>query len=263
MTSITQGMGAQYADSSRLAARARIHQFGHAPVPWFPWVAGHLQVGPGVRILDVGCGPAWFWPQAIEVIAPGAALTLFDQSQGMVDEALERCRDLPLASVEGCRGDAEALPFPDASFDAVIAMHMLYHVPDQAKAIAEFHRVLKPGGCCLVTTNDVDDMLELYRMTAVFGSDPVNPAGAAFGFERGETLMLEQFGNVVLHVHPQTMRVTDPDVVYLALTSYPPGDSAPPDQQAAFREAIDAAFTAGGGGIDVTRRVGVLVSLKP
>ncbi len=57
-------------------------------------------------------------------------LTLSDFSPGMVQEAVERCQPLPFASVTGQQADASALPFEDGSFDAVIAMHMLYHLPD-------------------------------------------------------------------------------------------------------------------------------------
>lgn len=262
MPSITEVPASQYSDSSKLAARARMHEFGHAEVPWGTWVARHLPVKEGASILDVGCGPGWFWANASEALPFGLSLTLFDQSAGMVDEAMERCRALPFASIAGKTGDAVALPFADASFDAVIAMHMLYHVADQAKAMSEFHRVLKPGGTLLVTTNGMDNMRELYRLTTIFGSPPHDPAAEAFGFEQGQSLIQNQFGNVVLDTHPATMRVTDPEVVFLALTSYPPGETAPPDQQQAFRRSIEAEFAAGGGGMDVTKQVGVLTAVK-
>ena len=262
MSNITQGMNAQYSDSSKLAARARLHQFGHAEVPWFTWVARHVPVEAGGVVLDVGCGPAWFWPEASAALPPNINLTLFDQSSGMVEEALERCTSLPLGSVKGETGDAATLPFADASFDAVIAMHVLYHVADQEKAMAEFRRVLKPGGSLVVTTNGIDNMRELYALTTVFGSGPRDPAADTFGLERAEALMQAEFGNVALEVHPATMRVTDPEVVYLALTSYPPGDRAPPEQQQAFRDAISGAFAKGGDAIGVTKQLGVLVSTK-
>jgi SAM-dependent methyltransferase len=263
LSHITQGMAAQYADSSKIAARARLSGgFTIADEPWFTWVAKRLPVGPGASILDVGCGPAWFWGEAGDVLPPGVDLTLLDQSGGMVEEALERCRPLAFGKITGVTGDAAALPFPDDSFDVVVAMHMLYHVDDQPKAIAEMHRVLRPGGTLLVTTNGTDNMRELYALTTVFGSMPSDPAAAAFGFERAEALMRDQFGNAELSMHPASMRVTDPDVVYLALTSYPPGETAPPEQRAAFREKIDAAFAAGHGALDVTKQVGLLVSRK-
>ncbi len=62
-------------------------------------------------------------------------------------------------------GDAQALPFADDSFDVTLAMHMLYHVPDRARAIAELRRVLRPDGVALVVTNSnthfeqLDDLL--------------------------------------------------------------------------------------------------------
>ena len=262
MSTITTGMASQYADSTKLAARARIHHFAHAEIPWFRWIAQQIPLAPDAKVLDVGCGPAWFWPDAVEIMPPGLDLTLLDQSRGMVDEALERCRPLPFARVEGMVADATDLPVPDGAFDAVIAMHMLYHVADQEKALAEFHRVLKPGGVLAVTTNGFEDMRELYSLTTVFGSAPVNPSAIAFGFERADELMRRQFGNATLAVHPATMRVTDPEVVIAALTSYPPGDSAPPEQQSAFRRAIGEAFAAGNGGIDVTKQAGLLISRK-
>lgn len=262
MSSITRGMSTQYSDSSKLAARARLQQFGHAEVPWFTWVAQHVPVAAGGEVLDVGCGPAWFWPEASAVLPPDLNLVLFDQSAGMVAEALERCGTLPLGSVKGETGDAAALPFADASFDAVIAMHMLYHVAEQEKAMAEFRRVLKPGGSLVVTTNGIDNMRELYALTSVFGSAPHDPAAEAFGLDRAEALMQAAFGNVTMELHPATMRVTDPEVVYLALTSYPPGDNAPPDQRQAFRDGIAKAFAAGGSAIEVTKQLGALVSTK-
>jgi SAM-dependent methyltransferase len=263
MATISQGMNRQYADSARLAARARLHGFSRAEESWFSWVARHVPLKSGDAVLDVGCGPAWFWPEAVGLMPPDLALTLYDQSPGMVDEALARCRELPFARLDGAVGDAAALPFIDASMDAVIAMHMLYHVADQQKAMSEFHRVLKPGGSLVVTTNGRSNMAELYRLTSVFGSSPIDPSAEAFDLERAQTLMQQAFGNVVFSLHPGTMRVTDAEVVFLALTSYPPGDAAPEEQLEAFRGAIDTAFISGKGGIDVTREVGVLVSVKP
>lgn len=263
MAAITEGMDRQYSSSEKLAARARLSGgFTHADVPWFTWVARHIPAKSGDRVLDVGCGPAWFWPEALAVLPAGLDLTLFDQSPGMTEEAETRCRPLSFASVQTEVGDATSLPFADESFDCVIAMHMLYHVKDQPRAIAEFHRVLKPGGTLLVTTNGTRNMAELYALTTVFGSGPLDPAAEAFGLDRAEQLIATQFGKAERQTHPATMRVTDPEVVYLALTSYPPGDAAPPDQQAAFRAAIARAFEEGQRAIDVTKDVGLVVSRK-
>lgn len=262
MSTITSGMGRQYADSSKLAARARLHQEFSTGEPWFPWVMDRLPLRAGDRVLDIGCGPAWFWAASQGHFPAGLHLTLADQSEGMVKEAVERCTPLGFASVTGQQADVTALPFAGHSFDTVIAMHMLYHVSDQAKAIAELHRVLKPGGTLAVTTNGVADLKELYALTTAFGGAPVNPAAVAFGFEAAEALLRAQFGNVTEALCPGGLHVTDPEVVFLALTSYPPGDRASDEQLAAFREAIARAFEAGGGVLEVQKATGLFLSRK-
>ena len=263
MTSITAGQAQQYSDSSKLAARARLHQeFGVSDVPWFPWIMSHLPLKPGDRVLDVGCGPAWFWANAAEDMPAGLHLTLLDQSAGMIKEATERCTPLPFASVTGETADASALPFADNSFDTVIAMHMLYHVPDQAKAIAEMHRVLKPGGTLAITTNGTNNLAELYALTTVLGSPPTDPSAVAFGYDKATQLLSQHFGTVRHTTHPSSLRVTDPEVVFLALTSYPPGDTADQETLDAFRRAIDAAFAQHNGVLDVQKDTAVFLSVK-
>ena len=263
MSSITQGQDRQYADSSKLAARARLHQeFSVGDVPWFPWVMSKLPLKAGDHVLDIGCGPAWFWASAASEVPDGIHLTLADQSDGMVTEATNRCASLPLASVAGRMADASDLPFADESFDVVIAMHMLYHVPDQARAIAEMHRVLKPGGALAVTTNGTANLSELYKLTTVLGSGPTDPSAVSFGYDKATGLMQQQFGNVSNVVHPAGLRVTDPEVVYLALTSYPPGDTADQETLDAFRQAIDDAFARKGGILDVQKDAALFLSTK-
>jgi SAM-dependent methyltransferase len=254
MSTITSGMATQYADSSKLAARARLHQeFSVGAEPWFPWVMDRLPLQPGTRVLDIGCGPAWFWAASQGHFPAGMHLTLADQSAGMVKEATERCTPLGFASVTGETADVTALPFADGSFDVVIAMHMLYHVADQATAIADMHRVLRPGGTLAITNNGAANLAELYALTTTLGSDPVDPSAAAFGYDKAEALLSARFGNVTKAVHPAGLRVTDPEAVFLALTSYPPGDSASEAQLGAFQSAIAEAFTAGDGVLNVQK----------
>jgi SAM-dependent methyltransferase len=192
----------------------------------------------------------------------GLNLTLSDQSAGMVEEALGRCRALSFASVAVQQADAVALPFEDGSFDAVIAMHMLYHLPDPAKGIAEMHRVLKPGGFLAVTTNGAGNMQALYELTTVLGSPPADPSVTAFGYDAAERIMQARFGNVAKSEHPACLRITEPEDVFLALTSYPPGDRADETQLVAFRDAIAAAFRAGGGVLEVEKKTGLFISRK-
>ncbi len=262
MSTITAGMNKQYADSSKLKARARLHQEFSVGEPWFPWVMDRLPLKAGDRVLDIGCGPAWFWAASQGHFPAGLHLTLADQSEGMVKEAVERCTPLGFASVTGETADVTTLPFADGSFDTVVAMHMLYHVADQEKAVAELHRVLKPGGTLAVSNNGPNNLKQLYALTTTLGSTPVDPAAVAFGHQRAESLLEAQFGNVSKAVHPGGLHVTDPEVVFMALTSYPPGDGASDEQLEAFRDAIVGAFSAGGGVLDVQKDAGLFISRK-
>ncbi len=253
----------QYGTSEKLAARARLHQnYSTAEVPWFQWVAANAGPSPRARVLDIGCGPGWFWASVADLLPDDLELTLADLSAGMVAEASARVRGLRNWSVRGAEANVATLPFADESFDAVFAMHMLYHVPDPAAGIAEIARVLRPGGVAAVTTNGSNNLRQLYALTTAFGGKPNEPVADAFGFEVAERLLRAQFGNVAIKQHPGGMRVTDPEDVFLALTSYPPGDSASETQLAAFRGAIHEAFARGGGALEVETEVGLFVSRK-
>ncbi|MEU9884738.1 class I SAM-dependent methyltransferase [Sphaerisporangium sp. NPDC051011] len=114
-----------------------------------------LPVGPGVRVLDLGCGGG---RHAFEVLRRGADVVAFDQdadelkSVASMFAAMETAGEAPPeATAETVTGDALAMPFPDASFDRVIAAEVLEHIPDDMAAMREIHRVLKPGGLAAVT----------------------------------------------------------------------------------------------------------------
>jgi len=94
--------------------------------------------GPGVRLLDVATGPGHLAARAAE---RGASVVGVDVSPAMVEIAQ---RLYP--AVEFRSGDAEALPFPPASFDAVVMNYGLLHLSRPELAIAEAFRLLRPGG---------------------------------------------------------------------------------------------------------------------
>lgn len=95
----------------------------------------------GKRVLDFGCGHGM---AAVVLARAGATVTAFDISPGYVNEARERARANGV-DVECVSADGEALPFPDASFDAVWGNAILHHL-DLARAGRELSRVFKPGG---------------------------------------------------------------------------------------------------------------------
>ncbi|HEY7604198.1 MAG TPA: methyltransferase domain-containing protein [Gaiellaceae bacterium] len=100
----------------------------------------------GKRVLDIGCGTG----AALHVLAEefGCSVAGVDPSTGMLSEARQR---LPHADIRP--GTAEALPFPDTSFDAAMMM-LCVHLLDRAAAFAEAYRILVPAGRLLITTPD-------------------------------------------------------------------------------------------------------------
>lgn len=94
-------------------------------------------------VLDVGCGAIAPYVRHLESL--GKRVVGVDFAYPFLEMAKQRGQD------RGVQGDATALPFPDASFDAVICSETLEHIPDDRGAIAEIHRVLRPGGLLFLT----------------------------------------------------------------------------------------------------------------
>ena len=114
-----------------------------------------LDVRPGMTVLDLGCGEG---RHAFEAYRRGAARRRRRLGRAEVEHhaavvgAIAAAGEAPGGrAAEVVRGDLRALPFPDASVDRVIAAEVLEHIPDDATAIAEIARVLKPGGRVAVT----------------------------------------------------------------------------------------------------------------
>jgi SAM-dependent methyltransferase len=114
-----------------------------------------LGLRAGDRLLDLGCGAG---RHAFEALRRGAQVTAFDYDEAELKDvaatatAMHQAGDLPGAARSGCaRGDATRLPFPDASFDRIIAAEVLEHVDDDAAAVSELVRVLRPGGTIAAT----------------------------------------------------------------------------------------------------------------
>jgi SAM-dependent methyltransferase len=253
-------LNTQYSNSGRLTARANIHaKYGRGD--WFSWLAGQPHWPAAGDILEVGCGAGWFWSAARRFIGSNLRLTLTDFSPGMVAEAVERVTSLGVwKRVEGQVADASALPFPDAGFDAVLASHMLYHLPRPADGVAEIARVLRPGGVAVVATNGSNNMRELFDLQRqVFGELSGGDGSRAFALENGRAMLEAVFRETDLRHYPDVLTCTDPADIFSYLTSSPPGDKASDDEADILRRVIDHEFEVGGGTFKITKDVGVFL----
>lgn len=254
----------QYGATTNLDARTRLHLRARtAEVPWFTWLPRLIRWPTDATVVEVGCGSGSMWAEAADPWPPGRYL-LTDQSIGMVDAATERSATR-LSTGFGTVSDAQALPWREASADVVVANHMLYHVPDIPRAVAELARVLRPDGVALVSTNGADHMRELAEIlrTAFPASEALSLEVARFGRENGGDVLGASFVDVAWHPYPETMVSHDPDDVVGYLTSFPPAEAATDDERAALRAAIDDAFDRGGGTLRITKDTGAFVCRRP
>ena len=209
----------QYRDSSNLDARVVIHRrFSTNPYGWFKWVFDTLLKLPeNAKILELGSGPAYFWKENINRIPEGWNITLSDFSSGMVDAAW---RNLVVTgrAFRFKEIDAQSIPFEDETFDAVIANHMLYHVPDRPKAIAEIKRVLKPGGRLIATTVGENHMKEVMNW---FTRAQVGEIGESFAspftLESGLEELRPYFSKVTVSRYDDHLEITEvePIIAYI------------------------------------------------
>jgi ubiquinone/menaquinone biosynthesis C-methylase UbiE len=150
----------QYSNASKLDARIALHARFSERNDWYDWLFEHYRVPDTGRILELGCGSGQLWRHLGERIPDGWQIMLTDLSPGMIGTARENLaglrRDFRFQVV-----DAQAIPFGDATFDAVIANHMLYHVPDRDTAFAEIRRVLRTRGQLYAGTNGAGHLQEL------------------------------------------------------------------------------------------------------
>ena len=104
----------------------------------------------GETVLEVGPGTGYYTLFVARSLLPDGVLHIIDVQQEMLDHTMRRARLETITNIEPRLGDARALPYDHASFDAAVLVTVLGEVPDQDAALSELRRVLKPGGRLVV-----------------------------------------------------------------------------------------------------------------
>jgi ubiquinone/menaquinone biosynthesis C-methylase UbiE len=220
-----------YRTAEHLTARSQIYRYNEDPYPWQRRVFDHLALPAACRLLEVGCGPGRLWLENADRLPPGWSLILTDLSPGMLVEA-RRALAAVAPRVTYAVADGQILPFPPAAFDAVIANHMVYHVPDKAALFAEIRRVLRPGGRFFAATNGAggDELAALLRRV-----DPAMQAAAlaeaeaamptthpkTFTLENGAAQLAPWFARVTVHRFTGATAVPEVEPVVAYVLSLP------------------------------------------
>ena len=250
----------QYKNASNLNDRIQLHvRFSTNRYDFHKWVFDQLKLGPESRVLELGCGPGSLWRPNLDRIPPGWQITLSDFSPGMLEQAR--------ANLAGARpfgfqqADAQALPFADASFDAAIANHMLYHVPDRPRAFSEIQRVLRPGGRFYAATNGESHLRELHDIVRQF--DPTigmwrQPGDQTFTIEQAQSELSHFFSHVLLRRYDSNLVVTEAEPL-VAFVASMVGAELSGSRRAEFMQMVEQRIAADGA-IHITKDTGLFES---
>jgi arsenite methyltransferase len=118
-----------------------------------------LGLRPGERVLDIGSGPGFLVAEMAEEVGADGRVEGVDPSESMLAVARRREVSAGAAPIGWSAGDALSLPFDDGAFDAVVSTQVFEYVDDIGAALAEAHRVLRPGGRLLVLDTDWDSIV--------------------------------------------------------------------------------------------------------
>ncbi len=248
---------AQYHNPDRLQARIGLHErFSTNPYDFQLWVFDQFELPARCRVLELGCGPGTLWRRNAARLPHGWRLTLADFSPGMARAA----RGTLGPAARYIAADAQAIPCADAQFDAVVANHMLYHVPDRPRALREIARVLRPGGLFYAATNGPAHMREVRQLLGRFDPTLAFWGGLpddSFRLNNGAEQLAPCFDAIELRRYQSGLLVTDADALAGFIASLAPIE---PQRLPDLRALVAQEIAAHGGALPVAKETGMFVA---
>lgn len=211
LTSKTQSLSAQYKNATNIAARIQLHRdYSVNRQGWFPWLFKNLHLQSGMKVLEVGSGNGSLWSQNLDKVPTNLSIVVSDISAGMVTDAQEEIGNHPEFKYQVI--DAQKIPYPNNSFDLVIANHMLFYCGEIDKAISEIKRVLKPGGRLVASTYSEQHMHEITDLVQNFDSDIVLASTNLyehFGLDNGSEILKQYFNDISCQHYDDAIEVDE------------------------------------------------------
>lgn len=199
LTGMEKSLKDQYQNATNISARIRLHRnYSVNRQGWFPWLYEQCGIRDGMQILELGCGNGALWTENRERLPEQADILLSDISEGMLRDARRNIgSEDPRFSFQVM--DCHQIPFPDHTFDLVIANHLLFYCDKLPLACGEIARVLKPDGVFLSSTYGRKHMKEITQLVQGFDSRIVLAAEnlyERFGLENGQKLLSPHFSKI-------------------------------------------------------------------
>lgn len=252
----------QYKTPYNLNARVSLHRrFSTNPYPWHHWVFDQIQAPSGARIFEIGCGPGYLWPENRERIPESWVICLADLSTGMVRTAQ--------AALSGGRfaflaADAQKIPMAAHQFDAVIANHMLFHIPDLPAALAGIRRILNRGGKPYASAVGFRNLFEIWEWAAEALPERksimlAREAVVGFSLENGEEQLSRYFSNVELIRYSDSLVIDQVRPVVDFVVSSPYTGDLSSDELRRYKSFLEAELKAKGA-LKVTKDAGIFVA---
>lgn len=208
-----------YADERAMMVRKTMHdQYSNPHLDMPTWVLDRYQWAGGESVLDIGSGPGIYLDALLPRIPTGRYVA-GDLSPGMLKSLKARGDVAPTSA--GIM-DAEALPFPDKSFDVVLANYMLYHVLDVERAVKEFRRVMRNSKSMLIvatsseyTMPEFNTLIQRAVRLLRQGADDLTDQSLLqnFSLESGTTILARHFPSVVRYDIPGMIVFPDTEPV--------------------------------------------------
>lgn len=238
LTGMEKSLKTQYRDAGNISARIRLHRdFSVNTQGWFPWIYEQCQIKSGMRVLELGCGNGALWTENRRKLPEQLELVLSDISEGMIRDARRAVQEAlnlttGASEVQIAKSaervqqssqyqeisfavfDCHEIPYEPASFDLVIANHLLFYCEDIEKVCLEVRRVLKPGGRFVCSTYGTRHMQEITQLVQAFDSRIVLAAEnlyELFGLENGGELLNRVFDEVSLRRYEDEIRLDEPE----------------------------------------------------
>jgi ubiquinone/menaquinone biosynthesis C-methylase UbiE len=158
----------QYKTHQNLSNRINIWSYGTNPESIYKWIFRNIKLQENERLLELGCGTGNLWLENYKSVNLNNSIIISDASKNMLNTARSKLKNLNLP-LSYKKINAEKIPFPDQTFDIVLACHMMYHIPDLKKALLSINRILKLNGRFISTTVSKIHLQELNDFLSEFG----------------------------------------------------------------------------------------------